>query len=713
MKRVFALFSFFWLTFTAQAQDLRVVSVSPNHGSADVALNTPVSITFNQAINPSDTLLIIPLDENLQQQLRDPSRISISPDGRTITFNVTHQPERDYLWIVFYAKSLGGSSLAERYAFYYTTAATAGEYTVSGQLAEMPIGFPKQTTLPPLRLKQLVHFSNQRIAAKQLEPTALRPKTLPSDHLQSTHLGNWIVVLSQSPSLDSISALSRIAVSAADGTFTLEYVRPGTYYLFALLFKGANQRSIGYGFYDLDRDGEPDSLSVPPSRSGLTIPIIRFIASTALEAAASAQAAVQTVANDAQIVFLQSSEGSEVDSSGRSLSWNFIAYSPSKDTAYSINIFWGSAYSAPTPLSAEPFNQMQPLPLDRMEDSDSMVVAFSRRFPEAKANLRVMAGQLFYLFTYFDFIQPGLYPGDPQLPIWLVQGKRPLPTPLQGVNLEYSVVYNLQGEEQFAYQPVTAKGALQAAWSKVAPSGAGVNDGLLEFSADTIDPWSGEATDWSVRLVSGGQTLQLHLANDLVLRIDTLHEGGESLPKLPYPEMIDSDQAADTARAHHLADFLGSLNWSWPRLEGGFLASRYDLGIDESTPLYGFLIMGGDPWQEGRYFVHMATGTFVTQQIFTGREASPEAPVVGLQAVYPHPIGREATIEIALKQPTFVTLQVYNLLGQEVGRLFEGLLPAGTHGIRWHTETLPAGIYLLQLHHEGRIYHRVVVVRGR
>jgi hypothetical protein len=109
----------------------------------------------------------------------------------------------------------------------------------------------------------------------------------------------------------------------------------------------------------------------------------------------------------------------------------------------------------------------------------------------------------------------------------------------------------------------------------------------------------------------------------------------------------------------------------------------------------------------------MGTGAFVTEQVLTTREAAPASFTGGLRAVYPHPVGREATIEVVLMQSGPLTLRVYNVLGQEVGRIFEGFLPAGTHQLRWQPEALPAGIYLLQLQQSGQVYHRSVVVSGQ
>lgn len=44
-----------------------------------------------------------------------------------------------------------------------------------------------------------------------------------------------------------------------------------------------------------------------------------------------------------------------------------------------------------------------------------------------------------------------------------------------------------------------------------------------------------------------------------------------------------------------------------------------------------------------------------------------------------------------------VTVRVYNLLGQEVARPFDGLLPSGTHRLSIAAHSWPAGLYLCRI----------------
>lgn len=308
------------LAAAAQAQDLEVVSTTPAHGSASVDLTTAVSITFNKAINPTDSLFILPLDTLLQQQLTDPSRVTFSPDSTTITFNVTHQTDRDYTWIVHYAKGVDGSRLARRYVFHYTTSSATGPHTVSGQLVEMQVGPSKRPLSVRPSLFTFRTFSEPH--ARPLASSASSPFTLADTPrlaarplpIQSNHLGNWYVALwpTAEPEGDPV----RVAVSNPDGTFSIEFVRPGTYYLWAFLIGSEFEGFLGFGAYDQNGDGEPDPLQISGDVSGLTIPVVLLEPLTALQAAQVAQMALAGVAQDAQIVFIQGAP----DENGRALS---------------------------------------------------------------------------------------------------------------------------------------------------------------------------------------------------------------------------------------------------------------------------------------------------------------------------------------------------------------------------------------------------------
>ncbi|SHK80003.1 Ig-like domain-containing protein [Rhodothermus profundi] len=899
MKRIGFLLGLWWVSLV-QAQDLQVVSVSPAHGSAGVALNTPVTITFNKAIT-LDSLAILPLDTTLQAQLTDPSRISLSVDGKTLTLNVTHEANRDYTWVVHYAKATDGSRLAKRVTFYYTTASSAGPHTISGQIVESgtasqaaPLRLPALRAVPVAATSAPPHARASVSAA--VEGTALPalPTSLPPT-TQANHLGNWYVALFSTPTPEDEMPV-RLAVTNPDGSFSIDYVRPGTYYLWAYLFGPDARFEIprGFGTYDANGDGAADALNVTGNLSNLTVPVVFLGATRVSQAASVAQAVFPQAASDAQIVFIVGNP----DNNGRSLFWYFVAYSAQQQKAYSLTVTSNIPLGSPQELrSPAPYDQMSPINLQSMKDSDVILNAFLTRFPiTGDPDYRqMMAGQLYPFLVANDMIHPDFFPLSSTTVFWLILEGRRLPSPLQGT-ADYSGAYDLStGTELLTTQPLTAFRALQIASTWLAPSKQTQQaDGVVSFSSSFFNPYDGTASTWTINAFAGGLALQLTLTDSLLLRVDTLNQQDwATMPKIPFPQIVDSDQAADTARANNAATFLSSRRGPvFASMEGGFLGPVYNLNVDPSTPLYGlFLFEAGaqaakrTPLQPAqataRYFVHMQTGAFIGSsvqlphtararlqavqdsakarsqqaelkriwsqsvgplgvaldwkydyyvpgdsaqlevtatpgQITVARHQPPEIALAGwptlpepfidsdramstamanggsqfmaahpqamifmegrampdryphlsdryiwevrflapaaqgkapgltaqqdslivlidmqtgevlpltvsneplpdiavlrLDGVYPNPASRQVFVVLQVPQPERLRLTVYNLLGQEVARLLDGPVPAGTHRIRWSVTHLPAGLYLLRLEGSQRTDTRSLVI---
>jgi hypothetical protein len=73
-----------------------------------------------------------------------------------------------------------------------------------------------------------------------------------------------------------------------------------------------------------------------------------------------------------------------------------------------------------------------------------------------------------------------------------------------------------------------------------------------------------------------------------------------------------------------------------------------------------------------------------------------------LEQNYPNPFNPSTTISFALAEPSWVTLTVYNVLGQEVRTLIDGPMAAGSHSIEWdgrdaRGRETASGVYLYRL----------------
>jgi predicted GH43/DUF377 family glycosyl hydrolase/pimeloyl-ACP methyl ester carboxylesterase len=85
--------------------------------------------------------------------------------------------------------------------------------------------------------------------------------------------------------------------------------------------------------------------------------------------------------------------------------------------------------------------------------------------------------------------------------------------------------------------------------------------------------------------------------------------------------------------------------------------------------------------------------------IFDGLEETVDniPKVFSLNQNYPNPFNPTTNIEFAIPKSEFVTLKVYNILGEEVATLVSEKLAAGSYKYDWDASSLASGVYLYKL----------------
>lgn len=97
------------------------------------------------------------------------------------------------------------------------------------------------------------------------------------------------------------------------------------------------------------------------------------------------------------------------------------------------------------------------------------------------------------------------------------------------------------------------------------------------------------------------------------------------------------------------------------------------------------------------------TGVFQIENAPLGVDDGPAYPVeAALLSSYPNPFNPATTIRFELPQAADIRVTIHDLLGQEIVRLVEGSLQAGSHRVVWDGKdqrgrSVPSGIYIARL----------------
>lgn len=94
---------------------------------------------------------------------------------------------------------------------------------------------------------------------------------------------------------------------------------------------------------------------------------------------------------------------------------------------------------------------------------------------------------------------------------------------------------------------------------------------------------------------------------------------------------------------------------------------------------------------------YIYTNSVTLTRMSTSNEGGAEPLVARVDAIYPNPFVRAATVDYTLERGTAVTVTLYDGLGRVVRVLEEGARGAGAHTIEVDGNGLPAGIYFVEV----------------
>jgi hypothetical protein len=83
-----------------------------------------------------------------------------------------------------------------------------------------------------------------------------------------------------------------------------------------------------------------------------------------------------------------------------------------------------------------------------------------------------------------------------------------------------------------------------------------------------------------------------------------------------------------------------------------------------------------------------------------------------LKQNYPNPFNPNTTIEIQLPESGYISLDVFNSLGERVNRIFNGYIDSGSHKFNFNASGLNSGVYFYRLHtNKGMLTRKMTLLR--
>jgi hypothetical protein len=94
-----------------------------------------------------------------------------------------------------------------------------------------------------------------------------------------------------------------------------------------------------------------------------------------------------------------------------------------------------------------------------------------------------------------------------------------------------------------------------------------------------------------------------------------------------------------------------------------------------------------------------------------GIKAAPDRPPASpLEQNFPNPFNPSTNITYTIQREGYVRLAVFNLLGQEVSVVFEGMQPEGRYTVAFNNLNLPSGIYFYRLQAPGLFETKKMII---
>jgi len=319
---------------------MTVLSSAPINGAVGVGLSSTVSFTFSEALDTSrrigdEGLCVYLLSHDPSDSLQ-PRSIYFSSDLHMMFFDVTHTANTDFTWLLAAAFAQNGDSLAMPFGLCYTTAASHGDYAVSGTVTVEGGGSPAAAVMG---------------------------------------------LMNTNPFGDHGALLGGTVITNANGSYSAALIRPGVYYPICAR-DGNHDGNMDsdadmIGIYDPNHTGQPQTITVTNANVSNVNMVLAHLNhwTTAREYVDTARTVAAGYGNDWQLMMIQSNNDT-IGTDGKSRGWTYCFSSPTHQRL--LNLYIDAMHIAADTSQNNQFPpNMLTLPLDFMDSDAIMAIAES------------------------------------------------------------------------------------------------------------------------------------------------------------------------------------------------------------------------------------------------------------------------------------------------------------------------------------------------
>lgn len=710
MKYLATICMLFFLPLSILAQ-VSIVSTTPINNAINVSTTTTITITFNTAL---DTAAMGQLKNGVLSNIQDSTvKPYFSSDAKTFIAADVHLETNTAYYIMFlYAKGMDGSTMTSPYVFYFTTGSTFPSTSVSGTVSSQITGVTPHNAVVGISLTNLQNNN--------------------SDHGPN---------------------FAMMATVNDNGTFTIPYVSNGTYFPAAAedvdgngsIDPGKGPDVVAFGDSFVVNNSSINGLSLifaplsivstVPANGAKNVPLTTTITITFSEPVDTStmnqmKDAVFSNIQDSTTQPYYSADGKTFIASNVHLNSNtayFVLFSFAKG--------WdGSKLASPYVFY---FTTGSSFPSDSVSGtvvSGSTGVSPQNAFVGlANSNPRTSKNN-----NGPDFAMTAIVHDDGTFTIPYVSNGTYFP--LAAKDVDNDGMFNVQnGVDVVAFgdsiqvnnSPVTG---ITLTFIQFTPfdftDALKVADSMfVNIPSDCVlkrvNCWNtdslGRGQSWSFDYLNSaaGYEIRVDPFESQVNPLDSTQTEGLSHMKT----LLNPGSAASSAAVIAAVEAAGGYAFRTQQNQGGLMFqgemllgdlnwTQYNFMPHDTSKLYwavtyafGYYTNQNNNWYSvsQEYFLcDFNTGAVVASVTGVKTPAATAPTQYSLQQNYPNPFNPTTTIDYTLAKTGFVSIKIYNILGQLVRTLVEANQTQGLHSIVWDGRNdagiaLPSGIFFLQM----------------